>query len=60
MRVTPQLGWIVAWSFLEGILNTTISDEPAGQRGKARQTLPAAVLWDMEDTWGALRHFQGR
>ena len=50
MRVTPQLGWIVAWSFLEGILNTTISDEPAGQRGKALQKLPAAVLWDMDGT----------
>jgi HAD superfamily hydrolase (TIGR01509 family) len=35
---------------LEGILNTTISDEPAGQRGEAPQLLPAAVLWDMDGT----------
>ncbi|CAN5342456.1 MAG: HAD family hydrolase [Nocardioides sp.] len=35
---------------MEGILNTTISDEPAGQRGEALQKLPAAVLWDMDGT----------
>ena len=35
---------------MEGILNTTISDEPAGQRGEAVQKLPAAVLWDMDGT----------
>ncbi|MBW9215169.1 P1 family peptidase [Mumia sp. zg.B53] len=39
---------LVAWSLLEGILNTASSREPAGQHEEAGQRLPAAVLWDMD------------
>src|SRR3954451_20215316 len=54
MLRTLDLGWVVAWlvawSSLEGILNTALSREPAGQRPDGGVRLPAAVLWDMDGT----------
>jgi HAD superfamily hydrolase (TIGR01509 family) len=41
---------LVAWSLLEGILNTASSREPTGQHEEVRLRLPAAVLWDMDGT----------
>ena len=48
---------LVAWSLLEGILNTASCREPAGQHEEVSQRLPAAVLWDMDDRRVARRCF---
>jgi HAD superfamily hydrolase (TIGR01509 family) len=50
MLRTSDLGWVVAWSVVEGILSTAFSGEPAGQRPDGGVRLPAAVLWDMDGT----------
>ena len=41
---------LVAWTLSEGILNTALPREPAGQHPEAGQRAPKAVLWDMDGT----------